>query len=857
MTAPPRSRPAPADRDTVLDALWRRHREAVEETSSGRPAAGARLLRAGLRRLARLADGGVGAVDGEVPALTARFLGSLAVAEVYMGHSSAGFALLDEADALVLPAERGILVQQRGLLLMLVGRFDEALHRFDDALPLLARPQDRTVRSRALLNRALVHQTAGRVTAALADLGECERLARREGQPRLVAKAVHGRGACQLLAGDIPAALRAFDVAGREYAEHAPGWLPVLAMDKARALLAAGLYADAVAELDTALASFPSVRMNQEHAEAELTRAQAALAMGDPAAARRWARRAARRFAGRGNAPWATVADLTRLRADLADSRRVDGVAAKAVEHARRLRALGLRQDAELAQVLAARAWLALGRLDRARDCLPAADHRGTRLETRLLRRLTLAELAVARGDSRGALAQARSGLALLQDHRGRFGSVDAVTGTAALGSELAGIALRVALGRGRAPTIFGAVERSRAQAFRVRPVRPPSDPVVAAAAAELRQLAGRERAAELAGRHDPGARRRCARLERVIRARGWQLAGSGERRPGAGYAEVLAELAAGGCVLVSYVAVDGRLSALTLGGHGSRLVPLGDTASVARSAALLHSDLDALRVRRLPSAIERVVADSVRRRLAELTDALLTPVAAHLGDASVVVVPTGPLATLPWGLLPPLRGRPVTVAPSASAWVAARHARGDGPVPGPCLLVAGPDLGHADDEIERLAKLYEDKTVLTGPAATVSATLAALGECSSVHFAAHGHHEAENVLFSRLDLADGPLLAHDVHQLAHAPRQAVLSSCDVGRTTVRAGDEILGFTAALLYLGTATVISSVSRVDDDAVVDVMAAYHGAVADGTPPAQALAEACLREPFMPMVCFGAG
>jgi CHAT domain-containing protein len=84
-----------------------------------------------------------------------------------------------------------------------------------------------------------------------------------------------------------------------------------------------------------------------------------------------------------------------------------------------------------------------------------------------------------------------------------------------------------------------------------------------------------------------------------------------------------------------------------------------------------------------------------------------------------------------------------------------------------------------------------------------------------------------------------------------------VLSSCDVGQAVVRAGDEILGFTAALLYGGTGTVISSVARVADDASVGVMASYHRAVAAGVPAARALAEASLLEPLMPLVCFGSG
>jgi CHAT domain-containing protein len=138
-----------------------------------------------------------------------------------------------------------------------------------------------------------------------------------------------------------------------------------------------------------------------------------------------------------------------------------------------------------------------------------------------------------------------------------------------------------------------------------------------------------------------------------------------------------------------------------------------------------------------------------------------------------------------------------------------------------------------------------------------VTATLRALDGAALVHLAAHGHHDRENVLFSRLDLADGPLMAYDIQQLAAAPRHVVLSACDVGRTVVRPGEEILGFTAALLYVGTATVISSVTRVADDDAVSMMTGYHRALKSGARPAEALASVALAEPLSPFVCFGSG
>jgi CHAT domain-containing protein len=84
-----------------------------------------------------------------------------------------------------------------------------------------------------------------------------------------------------------------------------------------------------------------------------------------------------------------------------------------------------------------------------------------------------------------------------------------------------------------------------------------------------------------------------------------------------------------------------------------------------------------------------------------------------------------------------------------------------------------------------------------------------------------------------------------------------VLSACDVGRIVVRPGEEILGFTAALLYLGTATVISALSRVADEDALAIMTSYHRALRAGARPAEALAQASLARPFSPFVCFGSG
>jgi CHAT domain-containing protein len=210
-----------------------------------------------------------------------------------------------------------------------------------------------------------------------------------------------------------------------------------------------------------------------------------------------------------------------------------------------------------------------------------------------------------------------------------------------------------------------------------------------------------------------------------------------------------------------------------------------------------------------------------------------------------------------------------VTVAPSASMWWATRRRPATGP--GRPLLVSGPDLIHAETELAAIAAQYlrrpaesvaqpaenDGPVVMCGANATLAAIQPALDGAPIAHLAAHGHHEPDNVLFSRLNFADGPLMAYDIARLNTPPAHVTLSACDVGQSTVAVGDETLGFTAALLYAGTRTVISCVAKVEHEAAADIMTTYHRGVISGLAPAGALAEASQRQPLSPFVCYGAG
>jgi tetratricopeptide (TPR) repeat protein len=858
----------PARTGNPLARAETRAREARErglrEGNAGHPALGARYIRAGLRQLGWADNGDLPdalRIHPSHQALAARLLMILAGWESEQGRTGHGLRLLDRAGSMVAAGDRGVLLVQRGYLLIRAWRGGEAVRTLDEAVGLLdGNPAETENLAAALLNRSFAHLNAAQVRQARADLTWCRRVAAEEGYDMVAAKTLHNLGYCELLTGDIPAALQLFNAAASAYRLTAPGFLPVLANDKARALLAVGLARDAAGELDDAMAAFRLQRLDYDLADAELARSEAARATGELAAASRWAAAAERRFRRRGNEARADLAALTRLRAQLVSPGRRTRIPAEAIRLAERLRARRLDGDADMAELIAARALAAAGRTDEAKLRISAVRRRGRTvpLDISLLRRLARAELAEREGRSGMALAELRSGLAVVQARRDRLGSIDLRTGTAALGAELAAAGLRLALERGSAPLVFAWLERSRAQAFGARPVRPPADPQAEALLAELRQLSYLIREAELDGSRDPVVIARHAELRRAIKEYDWQASGLGRAAVLAGLGDVSAALELSGQALAAILSRAGQMLAVVVRRGSARLVRLGDFETAAEAARRLNADLDTLAGRRLPARLKAVISESIRHQAATLTAEITAPLRGALGDGGIVLVPAGPLAGIPWGMLPDLRGRPVTVCPSASSWLAAwRRGQAASGVPRPPLLLAGPDLEHATREVTEIAGSYPGCRPLLAGAATVGAALQGLDGAPLAHLAAHGHHDQENFLFSRIDLADGPLMAYDIQQLTAAPRHVVLSSCDVGRTVVRPGEEILGFTAALLYIGTASVTSSVTRVGDDDAVGTMTAYHRLLAAGSRPAEALAGATAGEPFSPFVCFGGG
>ncbi len=746
----------------------------------------------------------------------------------------------DKAEASLHGAGLARLRVQRASVLMDQGRLDEALEGYQQALPDLRRAGDTLWLARLFNNRGLVHCQLGNLALAQADLEKAERLHLELGQHRSVAHARQNLGLVASFRGDVVTALLRFDEADAHFLEQ--GHIDAASLDeRCLVLLGARLLAEARSGAETAVQMLESEGRVGYLAMANLRLAECALMQGDFLVAAEAADRARRAFSRQRRTAWAALARSVGVRAAWLRGDRSAALLVDARKAATALAGAGFTGQALEAEILLAQVALSLGRRTVARNTLARARRSRACGPVQLRSRAWHAEalLRLADGNRRGARSAVRAGMRLLAEYRAALGATELRAQASGYGTELAGLGLRLAIEDGKAEAVLGWAEQWRAGALRLRPPRPPADGRLADELSELRTVAAAVDAALLAARPTARLIARQEVLEEAVRRRAWQVsgldAGAIARPPSV---DELVD-ALGPHALVEFVESEGHLLAVVvLGGGGRmffrRLTPAADVASE------LERVLSSLRrlVYGHGSAVSLAAAEAGLAFGAEqLERMLLGPLWAMIGDRPLVVVPTGALHALPWSVLPCCTSRQVTVSPSAAVWHGAASATfADG---GRTVLVAGAGLPHAAAEVAALARGYATATVLKGRAATVGDVCTALDGARLAHIAAHGRFRADNPLFSRLQLADGPLTVYDLEALERAPRTIVLSACESGLSDVRPGDELMGLTAAMFALGAQSMIASVVPVPDAATRPFMLDLHRGLRRGLAPAEAL------------------
>lgn len=707
--------------------------------------------------------------------------------------------------------------------LVLVDRFDDAEGFYDEAARGYATVGAAAQASRGRMNRGWLLVLTERLGEADADLRACEATFRLQGDTLHAAMSRRDRGEALLRAGLVPEARHAFASSMRGLASAPPVERARTALLLARAALAEGDPAGAVAALRAA------PRSVLDAAEAAEVRGRAA-AIERSADARRLLVRAADTFgdarpAGRSRclsaAAWATL-----------EARQFDDAARLASEAGRIADRLGIA-----ALQFAARAVRFLAEAD--------AGHR------------VAADAALS--EASDALESVRSGLgpdamraALL---RGREAWLARAVRHLSEGPDGARRALAF-LERWRARSLLDLLGDAGAGA------RPGSDRVAAlrrvAAALERRaegaRLPGFLRGAVAA---PPALVRRLREVERELLDATARDAAPAARAPDEDEVGRIAASLPDRTLLVvlcdddrgSLAFVRRTTQAQIADGTGAARdttridrvhgpAPSSDAALAVRDLhfALGAATLGPAYVGRHGVRIDRAVAAA----LARLSNLLLVPLGRWIDDADrIVVVPHGPWHHVPFAALP-WRGRPL-VEHAAVTLVPALAVLRDPPpaATGRSAVFAVPDEAAPAVGVEAVRVAASLGAELVAGESATAAALEALDRPACLHVAAHGRHRPDAPAASGVRLADGWFRAAEFARLRLAGSLVVLSGCETGMTAIDAGDEPHGLVRGVLAAGATDVVSSLWRIDDDATARFMERFHELRAAGSAPSAAL------------------
>ncbi len=771
-------------------------------------------------------------------ATLADLLMSRAAVQQELGRFPAARRDLAAAAPLVTGAAGLELDFNRAVLLQNSGRLDDAAaiyHR------LLADSGISTWRRAVCANNlALIEAEQGRFGAALRRLGETPPAA--EIGPALTATLIQTRAWVTMKSGRFAEGLRVFDEAARAYQAAALS-LGEHYIEYADALMELRLLPEATRAARRAVREFSDAGIPLMAAEAQLRVAQLTLLAGDHDAAVTAAAAAAAAFGRQTRAAFraraVVVAAEARLRAGTGGPEELH----QAAVAARLLASTGSTAAAVQGFLVAGRLAAALGRRRQALTALARAGSlaRGAAVLVRLRGQVAAALEAGLRHRDPEALAHCRRGLTDLARHRGGLPSVELRALASGHGTELGRIGLEVVVRNGSPGQVLNWMERGRAAALLA--VEPPAFAPIRADIAALRvvQAETREgaRPSPAAARAErPGPEQ--AALEERIRHATWRAGPVAETSAAPVAVGVLRDRLAGR-LLVAYGLLADELIAVVIGPRRSRIAPLGPLRPVREQVRALLFALRRLAQSGNPAAHAAARA-SADLRLGRLTELLLAPLNVGPGD-ELVVIPVPGLDGVPWAAV---HAGPVAVAPSATIW--ARTAAGARAAPYTAdpghgvALVAGPDLPGAVAEVAALAGLYRSARRLMPPASTADAVAEALAGADLAHLACHGVLRTDNPMFSSLLLSDGPMTLQEIYARGLAPRRLILASCQSGSQASYAGDEVLGFVAALLARGTAGILASTAVVPDVPAAGLMTAVHRRLSRGTTLARALHEA---------------
>ncbi|MBN2011100.1 CHAT domain-containing protein [candidate division KSB1 bacterium] len=276
-------------------------------------------------------------------------------------------------------------------------------------------------------------------------------------------------------------------------------------------------------------------------------------------------------------------------------------------------------------------------------------------------------------------------------------------------------------------------------------------------------------------------------------------------------------------------------------------------TPSVLTAWLVKHDDIQSTTQEINATQLQKIVEDfrtgisrqySIEPLAQQLYQYTLEPLEKWLGDVDhIVFIPHHALHYVPFAALQDKDGHYVidkftmSLAPSATVLAFClekdRHYTTNASAEqvlalgNPTLANPAMALPFAEKEIESLELTYPHVAAYLQTEATETLFKQTSNTADVILLSCHGEFDDRNPLFSALLLAadnsnDGRLEAHEIFELKLHTSIVAMSACETGLSKVSSGDEVIGLTRSFMYAGSASLLSSLWKVDDLATAVMM-----------------------------------
>jgi CHAT domain-containing protein len=283
---------------------------------------------------------------------------------------------------------------------------------------------------------------------------------------------------------------------------------------------------------------------------------------------------------------------------------------------------------------------------------------------------------------------------------------------------------------------------------------------------------------------------------------------------------------------LVEYFCIEERILAAVVTQKNLVIIPVTSAPRITSKLRMLQFQISKFRLSSdYLTRFQAPLLRAVQAHLRELYEQVIAPLRHLIDVRHIVIVPYGPLHSLPFQAL--FDGRQylidrftVSYAPSASIY-ALSYSQPDTDV-GPSLILGVEDAKtpYIREEAQAVAEIVPQPQLFLGCDATERALRENGRRSRLIHIASHGYFRKDSPMFSAIRLADSYVSLYDLYHMNLPAELLTLSGCVTGLNVIAEGDELLGLARGLLFAGARCLLLSLWDVDDEKTAEFMKLFY-------------------------------